>query len=99
MRSITAQKIYAEDPRFEAKSAGTDKGAVIVISQEWLDWADSVVVMEKHHRNSIRSFFPEVYKKKKIVCLYIPDEYEYMQPELVNLLKSRFEDVYTRGLI
>jgi predicted protein tyrosine phosphatase len=71
MRSITAQNIYSEDPRFDVKSAGTDKEAETVISQELLDWADSVVVMEKHHRNTIRNSFPEVYTMKKIVCLYI----------------------------
>lgn len=99
MRSVTAQKIYSEDPRIEVKSAGTDKGAETVINQELVDWADSIVVMEKHHRNTIRKLFPETYKRKKIACLYIPDEYEFMQPELVNLLKFRFEDVYNRGLL
>lgn len=98
-RSITDEKIYSEDARFEVKSAGTDKGAVMVINQELVDWADSIVVMEKHHQNSIRKLFPEIYKRKKIVCLFIPDEYDYMQPELVNLLKYKFEDVYRRGLL
>jgi len=99
MRSATAQKIYENDYRFEVKSAGTDKTANTVLSEEILNWADSIVVMEKHHRNYIRKYFPEIYKKKKIVCLYIPDIYSYMQPELIEILKIKIEDVDRRNLI
>jgi predicted protein tyrosine phosphatase len=99
MRSATAHKIYDSDERFEVKSAGTDNSANTVISNELLTWADSIVVMEKHHRNFIRQKFPEVYKNKTIVCLYIPDDYDYMQAELILILKDKVEDVYKRGLI
>ena len=99
MRSATACKIYENDIRFEVKSAGTDKSANTILSEEILNWADSIVVMEKHHRNYIRKYFPEIYKTKKIVCLYIPDIYEYMQPELVEILKIKIEDVDKRNLI
>jgi len=99
MRSATAHKIYENDSRFEVKSAGTDKMANTVLSAEILNWADSIVVMEKHHRNYIRKYFPEIYKTKKIVCLYIPDIYEYMQPELIEMLKIKIEDVDSRNLI
>jgi predicted protein tyrosine phosphatase len=70
-----------------------------VISQDLLQWADSILVMEKHHRNYIRSHFPDIYKTKKIVCLYIEDDYDYMQPELILTLKEKVEDVYERGLM
>lgn len=43
--------------------------------------------------------YPDIYQNKKIVCLYIPDEYDYMQPELIRLLQNRFEDAYRRHLI
>jgi len=99
MRSATAHKIYENDIRFEVKSAGTDKTANTVLSDEILNWADSIVVMEKHHRNYIRKHFPEIYKTKKIVCLYIPDIYSYMQPELIEILKIKVEDVDRRNLI
>ncbi|TAE02871.1 MAG: hypothetical protein EAZ97_02145 [Bacteroidetes bacterium] len=99
MRSATAHKIYETDKRFEVKSAGTDKSANTVLTEEILDWADSVVVMEKHHRNFIRQKFPEVYKNKKIVCLYIPDDYDYMQTELIEILREKVESVYERKLI
>jgi hypothetical protein len=43
--------------------------------------------------------FPQWYEKKPIVCLYIEDIYDYMQPELIAVLKEKFEDVYRRGLL
>jgi predicted protein tyrosine phosphatase len=99
MRSITAQNVFSDDERFEVRSAGTDKSATICIDATLLDWADTVVVMEKHHRAAIRSRFPRYYENKRIVCLYIPDDYEYMQPELISILKERVDDVYKKGLL
>lgn len=99
MRSATAHEIYKNDERFEVKSAGTDESANVVISRELLEWADSIVVMEKHHHNTIRKKYPGIYNEKKIVCLFIPDEYYFMQVELINLLKVKFEDLNKRWLI
>ena len=99
MRSATAHKIYESDDRFEVKSAGTDKTASTILTEEILNWADSIVVMEKHHRNHIRNHFPEIYENKRIVCLYIPDDYDFMQTELIGMLKNKVEDIYSRKLI
>ena len=99
MRSATAHKNYESDQRCDIQSAGTDKTANTVLTLELLSWADSIVVMETHHRNHIRKYYPEIYKNKKIVCLYIPDEYDYMQTELIGILKYKIEDVYNRNLI
>ena len=62
MRSTTAHEIFKNDTQFEVDSAGTDSGASKVLTQELLDLADSIVVMEKHHRNDIRNRFPDTYK-------------------------------------
>jgi predicted protein tyrosine phosphatase len=99
MRSATAHEIYKNDQRFEVTSAGTDTEAANVITEQLLKQADAIVVMERHHRSTIRKKFPDIYNSKKIVCLYIPDEYDFMQPELITILKKRFEDVYAKGLI
>jgi predicted protein tyrosine phosphatase len=54
--------------------------------------------MEKSHRNFIRQKYPE-YDKKNIVCLYVPDDFDFMQPELIDILKDKVADVYKRGLL
>ena len=98
MRSATAQKIFGSDPRFKVDSAGTDRTADTVLEQEQLEWADIVIVMEKYHDNFIRDKFPEWYNINKIICLHIRDNYDFMQPELVTILKNKMEDVFKRGL-
>lgn len=96
MRSATAHKIYEEDIRFEVMSAGTDPLAATVLNEELLTWADAIIVMEKAHRNFIRKQYPDIYNTKKIVCLYIPDEFDFIQPELIVTLRDKFEDVHRR---
>jgi predicted protein tyrosine phosphatase len=99
MRSATAHLIYKDDERLDVKSAGTDENATVPITRPILEWADSILVMEKHHRNWIRNHFADIYATKKIVCLYIPDDYDFMQPELIAILKDAFETVYRKGLV
>jgi predicted protein tyrosine phosphatase len=89
MRSATAHKIFETDPRFKVKSAGTDKSASTVITPELVLWADTIVVMEKSHRDFIRKKYPQVYESKKIVCLYIPDEYEYTSRVIFTFLSQQ----------
>jgi len=99
MRSATAHEIFKNDNRFDVKSAGTDISAITVISKELLDWANSIIVMEKHHMSYIRKKYPDIYNNKKIVCLYIPDMYNFMDKELISILEYKVNDVYNRGLI
>lgn len=99
MRSRTAHEIFKDDNRFLVNSAGTDSESTQIISRDLLEWADTIIVMEKYHRNKIRKLYPDIYENKKIVCLYISDDYEYMQPELISLLKYRLNDVINKGLI
>src|SRR5689334_8668113 len=99
MRSATAHEIYQDDPRFDVDSAGTDRTANVVLEEWHLEWADVIVAMEKQHERIIRSKLPELSEHKPIVCLYIEDTYNFMQPELITILREKFEDVYRRGLL
>lgn len=69
-------------------SAGLNPDATTPVSSDLVEWADILVVMEESHRNKLSKKFGSALKGKRIVVLGIPDEYEYMQPELVRLLKS-----------
>jgi predicted protein tyrosine phosphatase len=89
MRSPTAETIFGHYPQWEVKSAGISPEADVPLTRELLEWADVIFVMEKRHRNVIRKKFPGIYQEKRIICLYIPDEFEYMDPELVGLLNAR----------
>ena len=97
MRSATAHKLYENDPRFEVDSAGTDRTANTVLEEWHMEWADVIVVMEKQHQNKVRERFP-LFVQKPIVCLFIEDIYDFMQPELISVLREKFEDVFSRGM-
>lgn len=88
-RSLTAEKILAGLPGYEVRSAGTQPVARIVINAGHLGWADLVFVMEKRHGQQIREKFPEAAAEKPIIALHIPDDYEFMQPELIDELHAK----------
>ena len=90
-RSPTAHALYEDDPRLSVKSAGLLPEAPVRVTRGLLEWADVIFVMEKRQRNKIRSRYEEIYLHKRIVCLFIRDEYDFMDPTLVGLLRDRVE--------
>lgn len=89
LRSPTAAAVFGELSGVECISAGTNADAETPVSGDLIEWADAILVMEKGHRNKIAKRFRTLLKTKKLAVLEIPDHYDYMQPELVSLLKSR----------
>lgn len=57
MRSRTAEELYRGDTRFSVKSAGTSIFAQVIINEDLVEWADHIVVMERHHEDKIRKKF------------------------------------------
>lgn len=93
-RSLTAEKIFKDNKRFQVKSAGTDINADTPFNREMIEWADYILVMEKTHRNAIRKKFPDLYLSKRIICLYIPDEYDFMDKELISIIEDKMKDLF-----
>ena len=65
---------------------GVHSSTVTVIQ---IDWADLIFVMEKMQWTKLSHKFRRYLNSKKIICLDIPDEYGYMQPEWVKLLEAK----------
>ncbi|MFH1174953.1 MAG: phosphotyrosine protein phosphatase [archaeon] len=80
-RSKTAEQIFND--LFSTKSAGLYNNAV---TQEQLDWAEVIAVMNEEMQKELLSRFPSC--KKRIVVLDIPSM-PYMSPELIAVLKER----------
>src|SRR6266853_296717 len=89
LRSLTAEKLFEGSPHYQVRSAGTQPDARIVVTEGHLGWADIIFVMEKSHLNRLRRKFPEALQGKRTVTLRIPDEYECMQPELIDELYAK----------
>lgn len=94
MRSLTAEHLFSNDPRFEVKSAGVKDTARVPVTRELLEWADYILVMEKSHRNKIREKYEDIYQNKRIINLEIPDIYPYMDERLQNLLKIKMNEIF-----
>ena len=88
-RSKTAEELFKD--RFETKSAGLFNEKPVTARQ--LSWAEVIVVMEDFQREEIAKRFPKQYMQKRILSLNVPDIYHYNQPELVNLLKSKINEL------
>ena len=70
-------------------SAGTNRDAEAPLSSELVEWADIIVVMERAHRNKLQSRYRVALKGARVICLDIPDDYDFMDPALVRLLETR----------
>ena len=91
LRSPTAEQIFADWPGIAVSSAGTNHHAENPLTDELVEWADAIFVMERAHVNKVRGKFRSALGSTRIVCLDIPDEYEFMDPDLVRLLRARMQ--------
>lgn len=87
-RSLTAEKIFDGYNGHKAYSAGTESNSRIKVSPGLLGWADIIFCMEKKHVRRIKEKYPDIIADKKLVCLNISDDYEFMDRELQELLKG-----------
>jgi predicted protein tyrosine phosphatase len=97
LRSPTAEQIFSSVPSIEVASAGTNHDAVTPLTPELIEWADAIFVMERAHRTKLQKRFKRWAGGKRIICLDIPDDYEFMQSELVHLLRLRMARFLPNG--
>lgn len=88
-RSPTAERVFADREGIETDSAGLALDADVRLSLDQLHWADLVVVMEKKHRSALVRQFGRHVAQTRVVCLDIPDRYDYMDTELIEQLERK----------
>lgn len=88
-RSPTAEKIFHNFNGYDVRSAGTEDGARIKVTNGHIGWADLIFVMEKKHARRLQNKFGPTLKGKRIWNLDIPDDYGYMDEDLIEILKAR----------
>jgi predicted protein tyrosine phosphatase len=89
LRSPTAEQVFCEREDLEVASAGLNNDAENPVTPELLEWASIIFVMEKTHRTKLQTKFRASLGGKRIICLDIPDDYDFMDPNLVRLLEAR----------
>lgn len=92
-RSPTAEKVYADRPLVQTRSAGTSRKAVRTVQSADLIWADVICVMEKKHKEQLLSQFPAPLRYREIRILEIPDDYKFMDPELIQVITDSVDPI------
>ena len=92
MRSPTAERIFCKRPDLDVRSAGTSTDALARVNAQMLDWADLIFIMDDQQRRSLQRRFRGHPALDRLICLDIPDEFAFMQPELVEILQRKIGD-------
>jgi predicted protein tyrosine phosphatase len=88
-RSPTAEHIFADHDGVICASAGLSHDSEVELSAELVKWADLIFVMERVHKTKLTDRFKALLGGKRVVCLNIPDNYPFMDPALIKLLKQK----------
>ncbi len=89
LRSPTAEAIFSDTKGWDVYSAGISNDAEVRVSLEDIEWADYIFVMEKSHKKKLSNLFGHAINDQSVISLDIPDNYEYMDKELVKILKEK----------
>lgn len=89
LRSPTAEAVFSQVDGVEAIGAGTSKDSETPLSGDLVEWADIILPMERAQKSKITAKYSALLRDKRMVVLGIPDHYECMQPELIEILKSK----------
>lgn len=92
LRSPTAAVVLNQEYGYNTKAAGVSlEYAIVPVTGRLLTWCDEAVVMENWQAHEIIGMLEIMHIDRPVVCLNIDDNYSYMQPELVELIKERYE--------
>jgi predicted protein tyrosine phosphatase len=89
LRSPTAERLFEGHKGIDTASAGLNHDAVDPVTPELLEWADIIFVMEQKHKRKLSKKFQLHLKNTRVVCLDIPDNYSYMDPQLIDRLTQK----------
>ena len=87
-RSPTGEQVWRNHPEVSIRSAGTSPKARRTVSANDIQWADIILVMEQKHKSRLKAQFTRRLDYKDIHVLDIPDEYQYMDEELIEIMKQ-----------
>ena len=87
-RSLTAEKVLDGLNGWQVRSAGTENNARVRVTAGLIGWAEVIFTMGKKHSRRIQEIYGEELIGKKVICLHIPDEYEFMDEKLIGILEA-----------
>lgn len=91
VRSLTAEHLYRVRPDLEVRSAGTVTFAKNQLTEELMTWADAVFVFDDSQLEAMERRFGTKDFGKPVVCLGLPDTFDYKSQQLVLKLTAKLE--------
>jgi predicted protein tyrosine phosphatase len=95
LRSLTAEKLFEGSREYQVRSVGTQPDARIVVTEGHVGWADIILCMEKSHLNRLQRKFREALRGKQVICLQIPDDYDFMDEDLLDEFRAKLPPYVT----
>jgi predicted protein tyrosine phosphatase len=95
-RSPTAENVYAKHDQLNTRSRGTSSKAARTVSSNDVRWADIILVMESKHRQLLKSKFPAEMRCSQVHVLDIQDDYQFMDPELIQVIRDSVDPLIAR---
>lgn len=107
LRSPTAAHILSSPPfNFNTRCAGTSREyAIVPVTDALIVWADVILVMDEYQQQQINSMQNDLadqlpdYDYKQVINLDIPDEFDYRNPKLVQIMTDKFMDIFAKDLL
>jgi len=96
LRSPTAAWVLSQEPwNYNTRAVGSvPEFALVPFDAVMLEWADEVVCMTKEQKDYTMAQLA-MHKHilgKRVLCLDIPDNFGYRDPELVQLIRDRYTE-------
>lgn len=89
LRSATAARIYAH--KYNTRCAGTRHYALIPLTEELLLWAQEIVFVNPDNHWDAKQKFDFREFDCKITVLSIEDDYDHMDPKLIEEFNEQYE--------
>ena len=94
LRSPTIAVVLSQEPyNYNTRAAGlSEEYALILVDDVLLHWADEIVCAESWMSQEIEEMLKALsMEHKDIIALDIPDKYEYRNPELMQLIREKYD--------
>lgn len=92
LRSPTAANVLHQEFGYNTRAAGTSTDfALIPVDQVLVHWADEIICMSMEQVNYINAVYSNSIGDKPVISLDIPDNYQYNDPELKDIIKLAYQ--------
>jgi predicted protein tyrosine phosphatase len=94
LRSPTAAFVLSQEPfNCNTRAVGLiPEFALIPLDQVLLDWADQFVCMTREQADAVQEMLDSIKLETRVVCLDIPDNFGYRDPELMRMITERYTE-------